>query len=83
MDVETEIEPPGLDADEDYDPDCIRVHTALWEADDTRRAAYSAVLLDADDDTIAAAMVETVIGAAAMRSPQLVEALRRRMRRVA
>lgn len=82
IDVDTEIEPPGLDGDEDAeDEPHIAITCAMQEADDTRRAAYSAVAPDADDVTIAAAMVETMVGAAAMRGPALVEALRWAMAR--
>jgi len=80
--VETEVEPPGLplDPDDDGDP-CIGVYCLLGEADETRRAAFAFVPVDAGDDQIAEAMVETMLGAAAMRGPVLLAALRRRVTR--
>lgn len=79
MIVDTEIEPPGLDDDEDEGPDRLGVHCGLIEADDTRRAAIVHLPPDADDETVADAMIAAMRGAAALRGPQLLEALRRRL----
>lgn len=79
-DVETEIEPPGLDLDEDDgDRDGVSVHVGLFEVDGTRRAAYALVPGDATDDDLAAALVDCLFGAAACRGPSLAEAVARQL----
>lgn len=81
IDVETDIEPPGLDSDEGGDgPPYVTVHVALVESDGTRRAGYAGVPVDSTDDGLADAMIACLRGAAAMRGPGLVAAVERRLR---
>lgn len=78
-DVETEIEPPGLDFDDDDGHDSTVVHVAVVELDGTRRAGYASVPGDASDDDLADCLVAALRGAAACRGPGLVAALNRRL----
>ncbi|MGH9287105.1 MAG: hypothetical protein ACRD0V_02205 [Acidimicrobiales bacterium] len=57
------------------------VHAAVFEVDGTRRAAMTHLPADADTETLADAMVECMLGAAAMRGPELAEAVRHRILR--
>lgn len=76
----TELEPPGLDDDSDEpDEPCLAIGVWIGEADDTRRAALTNLAPDAPDEVVAHAMVRCMEGAAALRGPGLVEALRWRM----
>lgn len=84
MDLQTEIEPPGLDLDEDDDGEpYVGVHVALIEHDGTRRAGYGGIPASADDpDTVAAALIDALVGVAATRGPELHAAVARRIRRL-
>lgn len=80
-DIHTELQPPGLDGDQDDDgPPRLMVVAWVSEADDTDRAGVTNLAPDADDTAIADAMVRCMEGAAAMRSPGLLAVLRQRMR---
>ncbi|MGH4011556.1 MAG: hypothetical protein ACRDTH_25890 [Pseudonocardiaceae bacterium] len=79
--VETSIEPPDLDEEEDGDQP--RLHVAVWltELDGTTRAASMWIPADsATDRQIAGALVRCVRGCAAIRGPGLVTAVERRIR---
>lgn len=78
--IETEIEPPDLDEDEEGGDPYTTVHVAIVESDGTRRAGYGGSPGNADDDTVAAVIVDAVRAVAASRGPGLVAALDRRLR---
>lgn len=77
--IHTELVPPGLDDQEDGPP---RLMIGAWlnEGDDTTRAGVTSLDPDADDASIADAMVRCMEAAAAMRGPTLWVALWQRMR---
>lgn len=79
-DVGLELEPPGLDDDEPTQP-LMAVWVMVMETDETRRSATTYLPPDADDATMADAMVRCMLGAALTRSPGLLVAVRDRMRR--
>lgn len=80
MNTEVEIEPPGLDFDEDDDGEpYTTVHVAIIEMDGTRRAGYGGVPGDATDETMAAALVDALYAVAASRGPGLTTALKLRL----
>lgn len=80
-DIETEIEPPGLDFDEDDDDDeGVSAYVGVTEMDGTRRAGYGHTPGDATDTEVATMLVDCLVAAAAARGPGLSEAVRREMR---
>ena len=81
IEVETEIEPPGLDPEEPDEPPEISVTVWLNEADGTRRqSAVWGLPPDATDEQLADALIAALRGAAANRGPGLAAAVERRIR---
>lgn len=82
MQIDTEIEPPGLDLDEEDDggEPYTAVHVAIIEADGTRRAGYGGAPGTADDEAVASVLVDAIHAVAAARGPGLSAALARRLK---
>lgn len=80
IDVETSIEPPGLDELDDGGEPTIHVHLWFLEGDGTSRGATAMLPATATDDQLAAALAACVRGVATMRGPGLVAAVERRLR---
>lgn len=79
MDVETSIEPPVFEAEDDDRPS-VFVAANLIENDGTYRNANATVPGEATNEQLADALIACVRGAAAMRGPGLVAAVERRLR---
>ena len=76
-DIDGDIEPPGLDTDEDDDGDPYTgVHITIVEHDGTRRAGYGGIPGNASDTDVAAALTAGLRAVAASRGPGLVRAVR-------
>lgn len=82
MNTDVEIEPPGLGFDEDDDDGepYTAVHVAVIEADGTRRAGYGGAPGNADDDAVAAVLVDALHAVAASRGPGLSAAVNRKLK---
>lgn len=82
IDVETSIEPPGLDsADGGEDRPAIHVSISLSEVDGTHRSGSMLLAGNATNAQIAHALVRCLLGCATMRGPALVAAVERWIRR--
>lgn len=81
INVDTSIEPPGLDiaADEEDRP-LVLVTVSLSEADSTHRSGSITLAGDSTDVEIADALIACLRGCATMRGPGLVAAIERRIR---
>lgn len=81
-DVLAGIEPPGLAPDEDDEGrPSTGAYVAINEVDDTHRTAFMSADGEADDDALADILCRAALGAAQMRGPGTVRALRRAMLR--
>jgi len=79
--IETEVEPPlpDLDDDEDDGPEGIGAYVTIGEPDGTRRGAAGVVPPDSGDDRIAEMLVGAMLAAADLRGPGLRQAVVTRM----
>ena len=76
--VDLSIEPPDLEPEPDERP-MIQVWVTMWEADGTRRAASVVLNADANDDAIAEALCEALLGLGVMRGPGLLNQVKARL----
>lgn len=77
--VDTSIEPPVFEEEDDGDNERVAVHCSLFELDGTYRNANTGVVGD-DDESVAEAIIQAIQGLAAMRGPGLQAAISRRLR---
>jgi len=76
-DIETEIEPPIFDTNDEDPTPTIGISANVFEVDGTYRGGNVQAPADADDDTIAAHLVAAIRAVAALRGPGLESALAR------
>jgi hypothetical protein len=77
--VHMTIDPPG-DDEEPEDIPRLSIHTSLWEPDGTSKSAAVNVVADgATVDQIAEALIQAMVGVAAMHSPGVLAAVKYRL----